>query len=200
MLGRSLFWETRSAERADGRSRRRSPRPLRAARCSLAVAALESGWVAVACRGGVTARRNRVVAAVVFVVAGGVVFGRLVVRCHTFVLAWLWGFRPATLGLRVGGRCLTTHPQLRVWVVKHLKEGCGGWLAMACGCVGVVWDGEGIVDCGWSVVVFWSLRSIADGSGSSGHGSPLAGTRGPTTSTLFAVRPCRWRPSSSPLP
>jgi hypothetical protein len=39
-----------------------------------------------------------------------------------------------------------------------------------------------------------SLRSIADGSGSSGHGSPLAGTRGPTTATLWLSVRCRWRP------
>ncbi len=35
------------------------------------------------------------------------------------------------------GRCLTTRPQLRVRVVKHLKEGCGGVAGMACGWFGV---------------------------------------------------------------
>lgn len=55
---------------------------------------------------------------------------------------------------------------------------------MASGVVVVGWDRDWVVDGMVDVdLCFWSLRSIADGSGSSGHGAPLR-TRGPTTATL----------------
>jgi len=78
---------------------------------------------------------------VVNVVAGCVMFCLVRVRSYLVDVAWLYGFRPATLAGAGGGRCLTTRPQLRVRVVKHLKEGCGGVAGMACG-----WFG------GWCVV------------------------------------------------
>ena len=60
----------------------------------------------------------------------GVVFWWAVARSHTFVLAWLLGLCQPTAKWAGWGRCLTTHPQLRVWVVKHLRMVVVvGWLA-----------------------------------------------------------------------
>jgi hypothetical protein len=46
--------------------------------------------------------------------------GRGVARSHTLVLLCLCGFGQPTARPGWWCRCLTTHPQLRVWVVKHL--------------------------------------------------------------------------------
>jgi hypothetical protein len=50
-------------------------------------------------------------------------------RSHTRFWPLMHGVGPATGDIAGWGGCLTTHPQLRVWVVKHLKEGCWWWLA-----------------------------------------------------------------------
>jgi hypothetical protein len=115
-------------------------------------------------------------------------------------LFWLeyTDFGPATRRLAGWGRCLTTHPQLRVWVVKHLKDG-GWWVAGKAsgggdgGGVGVgVGPGKGGDGCSMACVVvclflFPALHSGRIGCSGNGGASrdPL-----PERRRRFAVRPC----------
>ena len=121
-------------------------------------------------------------------------------RSLACVLAWALGFRPATRTWVGLGRCLTTRPQLRLRVVKHLCGG-GGVAGMAGGGVWVGWGpGSGVDE--MREVVMWMLIVVLFPALHCGR-IGFVGPRGPLADPwpddrdAKAVRPCRWRPSSS---
>jgi hypothetical protein len=125
-------------------------------------------------RKGVTAWGEWCRGGVLFVVTAGVRLSSACDRSHTLVFGLVAGFRPANCKIGLVGSVLD-HPPPTSSVGGQAPVVGWWWLAgkASDGVGGGVGPGREVIDVGWSVdVCFCSLRSIADGSGSSGHGDP----------------------------